>query len=323
MNAGNDLAELMRGLAAYRLDHPTDDLTSALVNGNVDGESLTDAELASFFILLVVAGNETTRNAISHALWAFTEHPDQRALWAADFDAVAPTAVDEIVRWATPVIFMRRTVTEETTLSGHDLRRGRQVHPLLQLGQPRRGRLRQPPALRRAAPPQPPRRLRGARPPLLPGRPPGPARDHGHVPRALPPPPRHPRHRPSPTGCGRTSSTASSTCPAPTDRATAATTTEVTGHTRRTARRWLRATSDAQPQGQMGHGVNQRAQIKMTPEEIDGFLHERPAGVAVLDQPRRLDPRRGHVVRVPRRDARLRDQGQVAEGAEPAARSHA
>jgi len=67
----------------------------------------------------VVAGNETTRNAISHALWAFTEHPDQRAIWAGDFDAVAPSAVDEIVRWATPVIFMRRTVTQETTLSGH------------------------------------------------------------------------------------------------------------------------------------------------------------------------------------------------------------
>ena len=123
-DAGNDLAELMRGLAAHRLDHPTDDLTSALVNGNVDGESLTHAELASFFILLVVAGNETTRNAISHALWAFTEHPDQRAVWAADFDAVAPTAVDEIVRWATPVIFMRRTVTEETTLSGHTFAEG-------------------------------------------------------------------------------------------------------------------------------------------------------------------------------------------------------
>jgi cytochrome P450 len=124
LNAGAELAELMRGLAAHRLDHPSDDLTSALVNGNVDGESLTDAELASFFILLVVAGNETTRNAISHALWAFTEHPDQRAVWAADFDAVAPTAVDEIVRWATPVIFMRRTVTQETTLSGHTFAEG-------------------------------------------------------------------------------------------------------------------------------------------------------------------------------------------------------
>ena len=194
MNAGTDLAELMRGLAAHRVEHPTDDLTSALVNANVDGESLTDAELASFFILLVVAGNETTRNAISHGLWAFTEHPDQRAIWAADFEAVAPTAVDEIVRWASPVIFMRRTVTARDDVVGAHLRRGRQGHPLLQLGQPRRGRLRGPPALRRAAPPQPARRLRRPGPALLSRRPPGPARDHRDVPRALPPPPRHPGH---------------------------------------------------------------------------------------------------------------------------------
>jgi len=127
MNAGNDLAELMRELAGFRLEHPTDDLTSALANANVDGESLTDSELASFFILLVVAGNETTRNAISHGLWALTERPDQHDLWAADFETVAPTAVDEIVRWASPVIFMRRTTTAPTTLSGHTFAEGDKV----------------------------------------------------------------------------------------------------------------------------------------------------------------------------------------------------
>jgi cytochrome P450 len=124
LNAGAELAGLMEGLAAYRVDNPTDDLTSALMQANVDGESLTHAELSSFFILLLVAGNETTRNAISHGLWALTEHPDQRAIWMADVDGVTPTAVDEIVRWATPVIFMRRTVTEPTTLSGHDFKEG-------------------------------------------------------------------------------------------------------------------------------------------------------------------------------------------------------
>ncbi|MDR3649193.1 MAG: cytochrome P450 [Acidimicrobiales bacterium] len=127
MNAGNDLAQLMRELAGFRLEHPTDDLTSALANANVDGESLTDSELASFFILLVVAGNETTRNAISHGLWALTERPDQHDLWAADFETVAPTAVDEIVRWASPVIFMRRTTTAPTTLSGHTFAEGDKV----------------------------------------------------------------------------------------------------------------------------------------------------------------------------------------------------
>jgi cytochrome P450 len=124
LSAGNDLAQLMAGLAEFRTDHPTDDLTSELLHANVDGESLTHQELASFFILLLVAGNETTRNAISHGLWALTEHPDQRALWMEDFDAVAPTAVDEIVRWATPVIYMRRTVTADTTLSGHEFKEG-------------------------------------------------------------------------------------------------------------------------------------------------------------------------------------------------------
>ena len=92
----------MTDLAAFRLEHPTEDVTSALVNTNVDGEALTDTELASFFILLVVAGNETTRNAISHGLLALTQHPDQRALWQADPAGIAATGVDEIVRWGSP-----------------------------------------------------------------------------------------------------------------------------------------------------------------------------------------------------------------------------
>jgi len=127
LNAGAELAGLMEALAAFRADNPTDDLTSELLHANVDGESLTHAELASFFILLLVAGNETTRNAISHGLWLLTEHPDQRAVWMEDVDAVTATAVDEIVRWATPVIFMRRTVTAPTTLSDHDFKEGDKV----------------------------------------------------------------------------------------------------------------------------------------------------------------------------------------------------
>ena len=79
----------------------------------IDGDTLSPEELGSFFILLVVAGNETTRNAIAHGLRALTEHPEQQARWMADFDAMAPTAVEEIVRWATPVIHFRRTVTRD------------------------------------------------------------------------------------------------------------------------------------------------------------------------------------------------------------------
>jgi len=127
LTAGQQLAMLMQDLAAHRTEHPTDDLTSALVQANVDGEQLSPAELASFFILLVVAGNETTRNAISHGLQLLTEHPDQRAIWQADFGGVAPTAVEEIVRYASPVIFMRRTTTRDTQLGGTDLAEGSKV----------------------------------------------------------------------------------------------------------------------------------------------------------------------------------------------------
>ena len=127
MSAAGELTALMHDLAAKRVSDPTDDLTSALLHANVEGESLSHAELASFFILLLVAGNETTRNAISHGLWALTEHPDQRAVWAADVEGVAATAVDEIVRWASPVIFMRRTVTRPTELSGQPLAEGDKV----------------------------------------------------------------------------------------------------------------------------------------------------------------------------------------------------
>src|ERR1700689_1523464 len=87
------------------------DLVSALVTANIDGEQLTSAELASFFILLVVAGNETTRTALSHALMLFTEHPAQRARLLDAFDDRIGGAVEEIVRYSSPVMFMRRTLT--------------------------------------------------------------------------------------------------------------------------------------------------------------------------------------------------------------------
>jgi len=125
--AGAELTELMQAIGAERIEHPTDDLTSALINSNIDGESLTHAELASFFILLLTAGNETTRTAIAHGLWALTEHPEERAVWMADLEGVTPTAVDEIVRWASPVIWMRRTVAEDIVLAGDDLHAGDKV----------------------------------------------------------------------------------------------------------------------------------------------------------------------------------------------------
>ncbi|MBE1537973.1 cytochrome P450 [Actinomadura algeriensis] len=124
LGAGESLKGLVEELGRRRRAEPTDDLTSALVNANIDGESLTDQELGSFFILLVVAGNETTRNAIAHGLDLFTRHPDQRALLTEDFEARMPGAVEEIIRYVSPVIWMRRTATRDTTLNEHEIKEG-------------------------------------------------------------------------------------------------------------------------------------------------------------------------------------------------------
>jgi cytochrome P450 len=124
LTAGADLAELVSGLCRLRRETPANDLVTSLAAAEVDGERLTDAEIASFFVLLSVAGNETTRNAISHTLVALTANPDQKAAWGADFDAMAPVAVEEIVRWSSPVIWMRRTVLSDTELGGQALSAG-------------------------------------------------------------------------------------------------------------------------------------------------------------------------------------------------------
>jgi cytochrome P450 len=124
INAGQTLKGLVEELGAKRRAEPTGDLTSALVNANIDGESLTDQELGSFFILLVVAGNETTRNAIAHGLDLFTRNPDQRALLTEDFEGRIAGAVEEIVRYVSPVIWMRRTATRDTTLNEHEIKEG-------------------------------------------------------------------------------------------------------------------------------------------------------------------------------------------------------
>jgi cytochrome P450 len=127
LGAGQALADLVTSLAAARVRAPAEDLVSALVTANIDGEQLTSAELASFFILLVVAGNETTRNALSHALMLLTEFPEQRGLLLADLEGRIGGAVEEIVRYASPVLFMRRTLTRDYTMNGQDYREGDKV----------------------------------------------------------------------------------------------------------------------------------------------------------------------------------------------------
>jgi cytochrome P450 len=127
IRASRDLHRLAAQLGRRRRSNPTGDLTSALVNANVDGERLTTRELGSFFLLLVVAGAETTRTALSHALKLFTDFPEQRRLLMEEFDARIGGAVEEIVRYATPVIYMRRNVTRDHTMNGHTYRAGDKV----------------------------------------------------------------------------------------------------------------------------------------------------------------------------------------------------
>jgi cytochrome P450 len=114
-------------LAAHRERNPGDDLMTALVQAEVDGDRLTHAEIAAFFVLLSVAGNDTTRHTTSHAMRALTVHPDQRALLLEDLDRRMPTAVEEFVRWASPVLSFRRTTTREVELHGEHLPRGEKV----------------------------------------------------------------------------------------------------------------------------------------------------------------------------------------------------
>ncbi|MEC3952408.1 cytochrome P450 [Nocardia sp. CDC153] len=111
-------------MAEQRRACPADDIVSRLVTADLDGEALGSDEFGFFVILLTVAGNETTRNAISHGMKAFVDHPDQWELFRAERPRTAP---DEIVRWATPVTAFQRTATRDTELSGQPIAAGDRV----------------------------------------------------------------------------------------------------------------------------------------------------------------------------------------------------
>jgi cholest-4-en-3-one 26-monooxygenase len=113
-------------LAEDRKKCPKDDLVSTLINGEVDGEKLSEMEFDSFFLLLAVAGNETTRNLIAGGMHALIEHPDQ---WRRlkENPGLINTAVEEMLRWVSPVIHFRRTVTRPTEIRGVKLNEGDKV----------------------------------------------------------------------------------------------------------------------------------------------------------------------------------------------------
>ncbi|MDX6742205.1 cytochrome P450 [Actinocorallia sp. A-T 12471] len=124
VRAGNDLFRLVRRLGKERRGSGGEDLVTRLVTPNAEGEALTSQEIGSFFVLLVAAGNETTRNAIAHTLRLLTEFPDQRALLLEDFEGRIAGTIDEVLRYSPPVIQFRRNVTRDTELHGVRLKKG-------------------------------------------------------------------------------------------------------------------------------------------------------------------------------------------------------
>jgi cytochrome P450 len=118
-----DLAVYAMGLYAARKEKPGDDLITMLVNTQVGGEPMSIADYLSAFILLVVAGNETTRNSISGGTLALSQFPAERQKLVDDPSLIGG-AVDEIIRWVHPVIYMRRTALEDYTLRGVTIRKG-------------------------------------------------------------------------------------------------------------------------------------------------------------------------------------------------------
>jgi cytochrome P450 len=134
VRVGGEIFAYALALGEDRLKNPRNDIASVMMHAEVDGERLTAQEFGSFFILLVVAGNETTRTAIAHGMRELTIHRDQRDIWFNNFEAHTKTAVEEIVRYATPVIHFRRTATQDTEIAGQKILEGEKVVMFYQSG---------------------------------------------------------------------------------------------------------------------------------------------------------------------------------------------
>jgi len=124
MTAATQMLGYAMELAQDRVQCPMDDIVTKLVTATVDGESLSSDEFGFFVLLLAVAGNETTRNAISHGMNAFLDHPEQWELYKQGRHRTAP---DEIVRWASPIVVFQRTALEDTQVGGVDIAKGQRV----------------------------------------------------------------------------------------------------------------------------------------------------------------------------------------------------
>ena len=126
MAASAELYAYAQGLAEDRRANPRDDIVSDLVQAEIDGDVLSDTDFNLFFLLLAVAGNETTRNAISHSVLALAENPDQRS-WLREDPTRWDSALEEMLRWSTPVMHFRRTATRDAELGGQAIAEGDRV----------------------------------------------------------------------------------------------------------------------------------------------------------------------------------------------------
>jgi cholest-4-en-3-one 26-monooxygenase len=117
------MTEYFIAMQAQRANHPRDDLVSILLTAEVDGEQLSQAEQIGFFNILLIAGNDTTRNTASAGLLALGENPREKARLLND-PSLMPTAVEEMLRWSSPVAYFRRTAAEDTELRGKRIRKG-------------------------------------------------------------------------------------------------------------------------------------------------------------------------------------------------------
>jgi cholest-4-en-3-one 26-monooxygenase len=113
-------------LAAKRREQPRDDIVTTLLDAEIGGDRLSEMDFNLFFLLLAVAGNETTRNALSNGMLALIEHPDQYGMLVDD-PSLVPSATEEILRWASPVMYFRRNTTREMEVRGHKIKEGDKI----------------------------------------------------------------------------------------------------------------------------------------------------------------------------------------------------
>ena len=126
MGASIEMFMYAQALADQRRAQPRDDIMSTLIESEIDGEKLSEMDFNLFFLLLAVAGNETTRNAISHGMHALLQNPEQYKEMVQDPSLCTP-ATEEIVRWASPVMYFRRNVTQDTEIRGQQIKAGEKV----------------------------------------------------------------------------------------------------------------------------------------------------------------------------------------------------